>query len=486
LHCASEIDLLNDETPFPSGEEYRLITENAQDMIIVVDPETLFFKYVSPSNMRIMGYTKEEFLSRSCLDNVHPDDQEYVTSNLISAIKENTAGSIEYRCLKKDGSFIWLETSGKMYQSPDGSSGVILISRDIGRRKLIEQELRRQFEYQNSLINNMNEWFFTYDRNSRLTYANRKALESTGYSVEEIQGMSLFDLAVPEQHDFVAKEVEERFKLGVSNNYELFVKFKNGQETLLRIKSTPITDYSNSEVNSVLVLAEDISEQSRMEREITRLSQLYTIGEMAAGNEIRNPLASVRGFLQLLQNSGDFTRYNRYFETMLEELDRTNLIINEFLIQAKNRIIDLQQNDLNQIISDLYPFLKADAVMGEKTIVLELGKIPEIFLNKREIRQLIINLVHNRLEATPPGGNVKISTCWQGDEVILEVVDQGAVALDVLDKLGTQFYTDNDDSIGMELIICYGVAARHQARIDIISNDSESRFKVIFKSNGNS
>ncbi|MBP8819024.1 MAG: PAS domain S-box protein [Syntrophomonadaceae bacterium] len=486
MHCASEIDLLNDETPFPSGEEYRLITENAQDMIIVVDPETLFFKYVSPSNMRIMGYTKEEFLSRSCLDNVHPDDQEYVTSNLISAIKENTAGSIEYRCLKKDGSFIWLETSGKMYQSPDGSSGVILISRDIGRRKLIEQELRRQFEYQNSLINNMNEWFFTYDRNSRLTYVNRKALESTGYSMEELQNMSLFDLAVPEQHDFVAKEVEERFKLGVSNNYELFVKFKNGQETLLRIKSTPITDYSNSEVNSVLVLAEDISEQSRMEREITRLSQLYTIGEMAAGNEIRNPLASVRGFLQLLQNSGDFTRYNRYFETMLEELDRTNLIINEFLIQAKNRIIDLQQNDLNQIISDLYPFLKADAVMGEKTIVLELGKIPEIFLNKREIRQLIINLVHNRLEATPPGGNVKISTCWQGDEVILEVVDQGAVALDVLDKLGTQFYTDNDDSIGMELIICYGVAARHQARIDIISNDSESRFKVIFKSNGNS
>ena len=266
MHCASEIDLLNDETPFPSGEEYRLITENAQDMIIVVDPETLFFKYVSPSNMRIMGYTKEEFLSRSCLDNVHPDDQEYVTSNLISAIKENTAGSIEYRCLKKDGSFIWLETSGKMYQSTDGSSGVILISRDIGRRKLIEQELRRQFEYQNSLINNMNEWFFTYDRNSRLTYVNRKALESTGYSMEELQNMSLFDLAVPEQHDFVAKEVEERFKLGVSNNYELFVKFKNGQETLLRIKSTPITDYSNSEVNSVLVLAEDISEQSRMER----------------------------------------------------------------------------------------------------------------------------------------------------------------------------------------------------------------------------
>lgn len=485
MHCASEIDLLNDETSFPSGEEYRLIAENAQDMITVIDPETLFFKYVSPSNMRIMGYTKEEFLTRSCLDNVHPDDREYVAAGLSSAIRENTAGSIEYRCLKKDGSFIWLETSGQMYEAPDGSSGVILISRDIGRRKLVEQKLRRQFEYQNSLINNMNEWFFTYDANFRLTYANRKALESTGYNMEEIQSLSLFDLAVPEQHQFISKQVEERFNLGVSNSYELFVRLKDNKEILMRIKSTPIIDYSNSNVSEVLVLAEDISEQSKMDREMTRLSQLYTIGEMAAGNEIRNPLASVRGFLQLLKNSGDFARYNRYFETMLEELDRTNLIINEFLIQAKNRIIDLQQNDLNQIISDLYPFLKADAVMGEKTIVLELGKIPEIFLNKREIRQLIINLVHNRLEATPPGGNVKISTCWQGDEVILEVVDQGAVALDVLDKLGTQFYTDNDDSIGMELIICYGVAARHQARISVISNDSENCFQIRFKATGN-
>ncbi|HPX78620.1 MAG TPA: PAS domain-containing protein, partial [Methanobacterium sp.] len=99
MHCVNEFDLLDDETSFPSGEEYRLIAENAQDMIIVIDPETLFFKYVSPSNMRIMGYTKEEFLTRSCLDNVHPEDREYVAIKLISAIKENTSGSVEYRCL---------------------------------------------------------------------------------------------------------------------------------------------------------------------------------------------------------------------------------------------------------------------------------------------------------------------------------------------------------------------------------------------------
>lgn len=488
MYCTSEINPVNDETPFPSGEEYRLIAENAQDMIIVIDPETLFFKYVSPSNMKIMGYTKEEFLSRSCLDNVHPDDREYVVTKLISAIRENTVGNAEYRCIKKDGSFLWLETSGKMYESPDGTFGVILISRHIERRKFIEQKLRQQLEYQDSLINNMNEWLFTYDGNARLTYANRKAIESTGYSIEELQNMSLFDLAVPEQHDFVAKEVEERFKLGVPNNYELFVKLKNGEEILLRIKSTPITNYSNSQVNSVLVLAEDISDKRRLEKEVTRLSQLYTVGEMAAGNgyEIRNPLASVRGFLQLLQKSGDFARYNRYFETMIEELDRTNLIISEFLLQARDKIIDLKLNNLNQVIKVLYPSLKADAILANKTIVLALGKIPEIFLNKKEISQLIINLVHNRLEAAPPGGSVKIATWCQEEEVILEVIDRGeTIAPEVWENLGTQFFVGQEDT-DIELVICLGVATRHQARIEFINSDGENHFQIRFKVSGKS
>jgi PAS domain S-box-containing protein len=487
LHCANEIDLINDEIPFPSGEEYRLIAENAQDMIIVIDPETLFFKYVSPSNMKIMGYTREEFLNRSCLDNVHPDDRKFVAARLISTIRENTAGSVEYRCMKKDGSFLWLETSGKMYELPDGTFGVILISRDIERRKLIEQKLRQQLEYQDSLINNMNEWLFTYDDNARLTFANQKALESTGYSIKELQNMSLFDLAVPEQHEFVAKQIEERFKLGISNNYELFVKLKDGQETLLRIKSTPITDCTNSDVTQVLVLAEDISEQCRMEKEMARLSQLYTIGEMAAGNgyEIRNPLASVRGFLQLLQNSGDFARYNRYFETMLEELNRTNLIISEFLFQARNKIIDLKLNNLNQIIKALYPSLKTDAILADKTIVLELGKIPEIFLNKKEISQLIINLVHNRLEAAPPGGSVKIATWGQEEEVILEVIDRGEkITPEVWENLGSQFFVGQEDT-DIELVICLGVAARHQARIEIINSDGKNHFQIRFKAPGN-
>ena len=187
----------------------------------------------------------------------------------------------------------------------------------------------------------------------------------------------------------------------------------------------------------------------------------------------------------MLQNSGDFARYNRYFETMLEELDRTNLIISEFLLQARNKIIDLKPNNLNHIIKGLFSSLKTDAILADKTIVLELGKIPEIFLNKKEISQLIINLVHNRLEAAPPGSSVKITTWGQEEEVILEVIDRGeTINPEAWENLGTQFFVGQEDT-DIELVICLGVAARHQARIEIINSDGENHFQIRFKAPGN-
>ncbi|MGS0763738.1 PAS domain S-box protein [Syntrophomonas curvata] len=591
-----------------SEEKYRLIAENTQDMIAVVDPETLLFKYVSPANIKTIGYSEDEFLARSCLDSIHPEDRDYVRMRLLTGVRYQVGGNVEYRCLKKDGSYIWLETSGRIYRSEDGKAEILLVSRDmterkrtdealrdseqrlrritdnmldsivcmnrkgimdyvspshkkimgympeemvgktnaellhpedyqrcisfivhllreggngeieyrarhkeghyvwlesagkavrdsnaktlevvfgtrdISARKLAEQELQQQLDYQNSLINDMNEWFCTYDCNYRLTYVNRIAAENIGYSLEELQNMTIFDLVVPEQQEIVRQKAWERQQGGVAGSYEVLVKCKNGQETLLRVKLSPITNHSG--INAGLILAEDISEQRRMEKEMTRMAQLYTVGEMAAGigHEIRNPLTAVRGFLQLLQKSGDFDQYNRYFEIMLEELDRANTIISEFLMLAKNRLIDLRLHNLNQIIETLYPLLQADAIMADKIVILALQRVPDIFLDEKEVRQLVLNLVRNGLEATPAGGKVKIATWRNKKEIILEVADQGeGIAPDIFEKLGTPFYTTKEEGTGLGLAICYGVAARHQAQIEIISSDSGSRFLVRFK-----
>jgi len=88
----------------------------------------------------------------------------------------------------------------------------------------------------------------------------------------------------------------------------------------------------------ILMVGNDISELKKFEREISRLDRLNLVGEIAAsiGHEVRNPMTTVRGFLQLLGSKDDCSKYKQYFDLMIEELDRANLIITQFLSLAKN------------------------------------------------------------------------------------------------------------------------------------------------------
>ncbi len=102
--------------------------------------------------------------------------------------------------------------------------------------------------------------------------------------------------------------------------------------------------------------------------------------------------------------------------------------------------------------------------------------------DEKEIRQLLINLVRNGLEAMEPGGNILISTYPEEGSVILSVRDEGkGIAPELLNKLGTPFFTTKESGTGLGLAVCYSIAARHQASIEPMSNSSGTIFMIRFK-----
>jgi signal transduction histidine kinase len=108
--------------------------------------------------------------------------------------------------------------------------------------------------------------------------------------------------------------------------------------------------------------------------------------------------------------------------------------------------------------------------------------IADLILDEKEIRQLILNLVRNGLEAISPGGVIRIRTFSEEDEVVLSVQDNGkGINPDVLEKLGTPFFTTKDTGTGLGLAVCYSIAARHNARIDIETGPEGTTFFVKFK-----
>ncbi|WHY77868.1 response regulator [Neobacillus sp. WH10] len=234
----------------------------------------------------------------------------------------------------------------------------------------------------------------------------------------------------------------------------------------------------------ILFVLTDFTERLLLEREMSRLDRLNLIGEMAAGiaHEIRNPMTTVYGFLQVARSDRDGLP-QEIVDLMLDELSRANSIITEFLNLAKNKVSYKKIQNLNTIIEALFPLIQAEALRSRKQAVLDLHDCPDISVDEKEIRQLVLNIVLNGLDSMSPGGQLTIKTYTEEQAVILEIKDQGiGISSEILEKLGTPFFTTKENGTGLGLAICYSVAERHQADIEIETGNEGSTFSIRFKS----
>jgi signal transduction histidine kinase len=221
--------------------------------------------------------------------------------------------------------------------------------------------------------------------------------------------------------------------------------------------------------------------------EMEKLDRLHLIGEMAAsiGHEVRNPLTTVRGLLQLMDMKEQNSQAKDKFKLMIEEVDRANSIITEFLSLAKNKSILLMECRLDGIIRALLPFIEAEALLEGKSIKVDLKSKHIIFADDKEIKQLLLNLARNSFEAMQPGGTLEIYTLDIKDKVMLIIRDTGrGIPEHVLEKLGTPFVTTKDCGTGLGLPVCYSIAARHKAEFRVETSDRGTSFFIYFPQAG--
>jgi signal transduction histidine kinase len=218
--------------------------------------------------------------------------------------------------------------------------------------------------------------------------------------------------------------------------------------------------------------------------ELQHIDMLHLMGEMAVsiGHHVRNPMTTVRGYLQMFKKKEHFAQYAEQLTIMIEEIDRVNTVITEFLSLAKNKRVDLQQGNINTVITNLFPLLAADALKTGHHLKLDITNLPEALFDKREIAQLILHLVINSQEATPVGGTITIRTSTADGYVNLAVEDTGkGIPDEIMDKLGTPFITTKENSVGLGLAICYLIAQHHDAAIDIRTSAQGTTFNISFK-----
>lgn len=222
-----------------------------------------------------------------------------------------------------------------------------------------------------------------------------------------------------------------------------------------------------------------------LEREVAKLGRLNVIGQLAAGlgHEVRNPMTTIRGFLQMLQNKTDLLTYKNYFDLMIEELDRTNTIITDFLSLAKIKPAELKRQCLNKLLANLFPLLIADAYSQGKKCIFEPGDIANLDIDANEIKQMVLNFARNGLDAMPPDGCLTINTFIEGQNIVLSFKDEGTgINAEHISKLGTPFFTTKENGTGLGLPMCYRIADRHNALIEVKTGPEGTTFLVRFPS----
>ncbi|KUK65412.1 MAG: GAF sensor signal transduction histidine kinase [Desulfotomaculum sp. 46_80] len=354
-------------------------------------------------------------------------------------------------------------------------------------KKLQEVDLRQSEERFHKAFHSSPAIMFIQNLDGRFLEANDKFIEVSGFSRDEIIGRNSLELNVyidPSQRvesfgppPELIKSMHERKPI---NNLEVKIYTKRGEQ------QTGLLSTDFIELNSetcILIIINDITELRRFEKKMSRLDRLSLVGEMAGGlaHEIRNPIAVVRGYLEYIGEKKEFRKQADRFQLMISELDRVNSIITEYLTLARGKAYDAKPENLNVLIKDLNYLVETDAIKEDKYINLELEEVPDLLLEKNDIKQMILNLIRNGLEAMAPGGYLTVRTSVEGEKVILAVCDQGkGIPPEHLDKMGIPFFTTKDYGTGLGLAICYKIAARHNAEIHLETSPEGTTFFVKF------
>ncbi|MGI6686651.1 MAG: two-component system sensor histidine kinase NtrB [Bacillota bacterium] len=353
---------------------------------------------------------------------------------------------------------------------------------EVCSRKRAEKEISNQLQFLQNLIDTIPNPIYYTDLNLVFTGCNKAFKDFFGLSQEEIINKTVWDIFPVD----IAEKVYINSQISADHelpNLELTLTNNEGSPRELIFNNAFVYDNERKKSGFLCVII-DFTEQSQFQKEIARVERLNLVGEMAAGiaHEIRNPITTVKGFMQLYQIKPNAAILEENMSLMIEELDRANNIITEYLSLAKSKALNLTSKNLNNIILFIAPLLETDATFSDKSLKLSLGDIPNALLDETQIRQLLLNLSRNGLEAMEPGGMLTISTYMQNSDIIMEVKDQGkGIDQEIQDKIGTPFVSGKENGTGLGLAVCYSIATRHNASITFDTGPEGTSFYVKFK-----
>lgn len=438
----------------------------------------------------LFGYSHEELLHSSFQNLIHPDDLKESADEFVHLLEGNTEQfTNEIRYIHKMGNVISASRTVSIVRDETNEPQFSIVQiHDITERnkKKAEELLLEKSEKYKRLLKYLPEPILIH-REGIILYANKAAVKLVKAKTHaELIQKSIFDFLHPENHAEATKIIQQVMQDDEASEFKLrsFYCF-TGEFIETEVSSIRI-DNANDKPDILSVLR-DITERKQAEETLIRSEKLSVIGQLAAGvaHEIRNPLTSLMGFTKILKSKST-DQETLYFDIMQQELERINLIVNEFMTLAKPNIHEFNNGSLVEVFQSVISILETQAIMTNVNIKKDYSDdVPSIYCDENQLKQVFLNIIKNAIEAMPDGGDVTITIREvKSGKLHIQIKDQGVgIPHTLIDKIGQPFFTSKENGTGLGLIITQRIIEAHHGTFHISNNEKKGTTVDVFLPN---
>lgn len=327
-------------------------------------------------------------------------------------------------------------------------------------------------KYEN-VLQHMDSGIALFNESGRLTFVNMNMARLIGVPRKALVGSRLIDM-------MRNRSVPRKIRKSILHLYRDMVDFRTPFHEIMTEQGRHLLvtfTYENELDGDVLISVKDVTEFKRIEQVAYQNDKLAILGKISAAiaHEIRNPLTSIRGFVQFLRPELAAMGKREYADIILDEIDRANSIIHEFLNSSKPTAPQKRQVLVHTFLKDVMLLFESDALLNRCKI--ELGPVnPElsVSVDLKQVKQVLMNIVKNAVEAVTSArgseGIIRISAVHESPWVKIEVADNGAgIDGDTASRLFDPFFTTKEEGTGLGLSVSYRIIKNHGGRIDVRS-----------------